>query len=129
MRDIEQIFRDSAKISAEEKVRIVEKLGMFRANGATEDVMGVAISISPIGVDAHAILSGALIERFGLEKEVEQFLKEIIPIMEKYSKIVSEKYRADFEKFVHGGAERESDLVRDAMLSILNDLKDKGIFK
>lgn len=129
MRDIEQIFRDSAKISAEEKARIVEKLGMFRATGNTEDVMGVAISVSPIGVDAHAILSGALIERFGLEKEVEQFLKEIIPIMEKYSKIVSEKYWADFEKFVRGRAERESDLVRDAMLSILNDLKDKGIFK
>ncbi len=49
--------------------------------------------------------------------------------MEKYSKIVSERYRADFEKFIRGGAERESDRVRDAMLSILNDLKDKGIFK
>lgn len=84
-------------------MRIAEKLGMFRATGNTEDVMGVAISISPIGVDAHAILSEALIERFGLEKEVEQFLKEIIPIMEKYFKIVSEKYRADFEKFVRGG--------------------------
>ena len=90
--------------------------------------MGVAISISPIGVDAHAILSGSLIERLGLEKEVEQFLEELTPIMEKYSKIVSERYRADFEKFIRGG-ERESDRVRDAMLSILNDLKDKGIFK
>lgn len=129
MRDIEQIFRDGAKMSAEEKLNTIAKLSMLKATGNTADVMGVAISISPIGVDAHAILSGSLIERLGLEKEVEQFLEELTPIMEKYSKIVSERYRADFEKFVRGGAERESDRVRDAMLSILNDLKDKGIFK
>ena len=128
MRDIEQIFRDGAKMSAEEKLNTIAKLSMLKATGNTADVMGVAISISPIGVDAHAILSGSLIERLGLEKEVEQFLEELTPIMEKYSKIVSERYRADIEKYIRGG-ERESDRVRDAMLSILNDLKDKGIFK
>lgn len=128
MRDIEQIFRDGEKMSAEEKLNTIAKLSMLKATGNTADVMGVAISISPIGVDAHAILSGSLIERLGLEKEVEHFLEELTPIMEKYSKIVSERYRADFEKFVRG-AERESDRVRDAMLNILNDLKDKGIFK
>lgn len=103
MRDIEQIFRDGAKMSAEEKLNTIAKLSMLKATGNTADVMGVAISISPIGVDTHAILSGSLIERLGLEKEVEQFLEELTPIMEKYSKIVSERYRADFEKFIRGG--------------------------
>lgn len=104
MRGIDEIFGKSTKeMSTEEKLDIITQLSEMRAKGTVANVMGVAIEISPIGVDAHATVNGALIEKFGLENELQDFIKEVEPIMEKYSKIVSAKYRADFEKFVRGG--------------------------
>lgn len=103
MRGIDEVFGSSKEMSVEEKIGVIAKLSEMRAKGAICEVMGVAIEISPVGVDAHAKVDGALIERFGLEKEFQNFIEDITPIMEKYSKIVSEKYKEDFKKFVRGG--------------------------
>ncbi len=103
MRGIDEIFSNSEEMSMEEKLDAITKLSEMRARGAVIEVMGVAIEISPVGVDAHANVNSTLAKRFGLEKTFQDFAKEITPILEKYSKIVSEKYREDFKSFVRGG--------------------------
>lgn len=103
MRNLEEIFRSDKEMSTDEKLKVITELSMMKAAGQTIDVMGIAVSVSPIGVDAHATGSNSMIERLGLEKEFGEFIKEVTPIAEKYSRIVSKKYRADFEKFVRGG--------------------------
>ncbi len=106
MRGIDEIFSNSSKeMSVEEKLAVIAGLGAERARGNSIDVMSASISVSPIGVDVHAAGNATLIERFGLEKEFQDFAKEVSPIAEKFAKVVSEKYRADFEKFVRGGVQ------------------------